>query len=116
MVDLLIQRTLRRRSNQIRRSFTVRRWANPDMAVFPFEEVSAIAKKHKVPLMIDNTCATSYLCRPFELGANIVTYSTTKFLGGHGTSIGGMIIDGGNFDWTSGRFDNFTTPDHHTTA
>jgi O-acetylhomoserine (thiol)-lyase len=84
---------------------------NPDIAVFPFEEVAEIATKHKIPVMIDNTFATPYLFRPFEWGANIITHSTTKFLGGHGTSIGGVIIDGGNFDWRSGRFDNFTTPD-----
>ncbi|MCL5612255.1 MAG: O-acetylhomoserine aminocarboxypropyltransferase/cysteine synthase [Chloroflexi bacterium] len=84
---------------------------NPDISVFPFEEVSAIAKKHNIPLVIDNTFATPYLFRPFEYGANIITHSTTKFLGGHGTTIGGAIVDGGNFDWTSGRFDNFTTPD-----
>ncbi len=84
---------------------------NPDISVFAFEEVAAIAKKHAIPLMIDNTFATPYLCRPFEWGANIVTHSTTKFLGGHGTTIGGIIVDGGNFDWRSGRFPNFTTPD-----
>lgn len=84
---------------------------NPDISVFPFEEVAEIAKKHKIPVMIDNTFATPYLFRPFEWGANIITHSTTKFLGGHGTSIGGMIVDGGNFDWRSGRFENFTTPD-----
>lgn len=84
---------------------------NPDISVFPFEEVAAIAQKHKLPLVIDNTFATPYLCRPLEWGANIVVHSTTKFIGGHGTSIGGIIVDGGNFDWTSGRFDNFTTPD-----
>jgi O-acetylhomoserine (thiol)-lyase len=84
---------------------------NPDIAVFPFEEVADVAKAHNIPVMIDNTFATPYLCRPFEWGANIVIHSTTKFLGGHGTTIGGMIIDGGNFDWASGRFDNFTTPD-----
>jgi O-acetylhomoserine (thiol)-lyase len=84
---------------------------NPDIAVFPFEEVSAIAQAHNIPLMIDNTFATPYLCRPIEWGANIITHSTTKFIGGHGTTIGGIIVDGNNFDWTSGRFDNFTTPD-----
>ena len=67
--------------------------------------------KNAIPLMIDNTFATPYLCRPFEWGANIIVHSTTKFLGGHGTTIGGIIVDGGNFDWTSGRFANFTTPD-----
>jgi O-acetylhomoserine (thiol)-lyase len=84
---------------------------NPDIFVFPYDEVSAIAQAHNIPLMIDNTFATPYLCRPFEWGGNIVIHSTTKFLGGHGTTIGGVIVDGGNFDWTSGRFDNFTTPD-----
>ncbi|MBK7217190.1 MAG: O-acetylhomoserine aminocarboxypropyltransferase/cysteine synthase [Candidatus Promineofilum sp.] len=84
---------------------------NPDISVFPFEEVSAIARDHGLPLVIDNTFATPYLCRPFEWGANIVVHSTTKFIGGHGTSIGGVIIDAGNFDWRSGRFANFTTPD-----
>ncbi|RIK34978.1 MAG: bifunctional O-acetylhomoserine aminocarboxypropyltransferase/cysteine synthase [Chloroflexi bacterium] len=84
---------------------------NPDIAIFPFDEVSAIAKSYNIPLMIDNTFPTPYLCRPIEHGAHIVCHSTTKFLGGHGTTIGGMIVDGGNFDWTSGRFDNFTTPD-----
>ncbi len=84
---------------------------NPDISVFPFDEVATIASKHHIPLVIDNTFATPYLCRPFEFGANIITHSTTKFIGGHGTTIGGVIVDGGNFDWTSGRFDNFTTPD-----
>jgi O-acetylhomoserine (thiol)-lyase len=85
---------------------------NPCINVFPFEEVAAIAQENKIPLIIDNTFATPYLCRPFELGANIVVHSTTKFIGGHGTTIGGVIVDGGNFDWAgSGRFPNFTTPD-----
>ena len=85
---------------------------NPRMNVFPFEQVAAIAQEHLIPLMIDNTFATPYLCRPLEWGANILVHSTTKFIGGHGTSIGGMIVDGGNFDWeASGRFPNFTEPD-----
>ena len=85
---------------------------NPSITVFPFEEVASIAREFKIPLMIDNTFATPYLCRPLEWGANIVTHSTTKFIGGHGTSIGGAVIDGGNFDWKdSGRFPDFTTPD-----
>lgn len=85
---------------------------NPQINVFPFEEVAKIARDARIPLMIDNTFATPYLCRPFEWGANIVTHSTTKFIGGHGTSIGGMIVDGGNFDWAgSGKFQNFTEPD-----
>src|SRR5512135_2605260 len=84
---------------------------NPDIAVFPFEEVAEIAKKHKLVLFIDNTFATPYLCRPFEWGAHVITHSTTKFIGGHGTTIGGIIVDGGNYDWSNGKFENFTTPD-----
>lgn len=84
---------------------------NPDMAVFPIEEVVAIANQHKVVLVIDNTLATPYLFRPLEWGAHIVTHSTTKFMDGHGTSLGGLIVDGHAFDYASGRFDNFTTPD-----
>ncbi len=85
---------------------------NPRINVFPFDEVARIAREFRVPLMIDNTFATPYLCRPFEWGANIVVHSTTKFIGGHGTTIGGIIVDGGNFDWAaSGRFKNFTEPD-----
>jgi O-acetylhomoserine (thiol)-lyase len=84
---------------------------NPDIAVFPFEEVAEIAKKHHIPLVIDNTFATPYLFRPFEWGAHIVTHSTTKFIGGHGTSLGGAIVDGGIFDWHNPLFPNFTLPD-----
>ena len=85
---------------------------NPRINVFPFEEVAAIGKEFGIPLMIDNTFATPYLNRPFEWGANIVLHSTTKFIGGHGTSIGGIIVDGGNFQWTGNpRFANFNTPD-----
>lgn len=85
---------------------------NPGITVFPLEEVGAIAREAAVPLVIDNTFATPYLCRPFEWGAHIVVHSSTKFIGGHGSTIGGVIVDSGNFDWAaSGRFANFTTPD-----
>jgi O-acetylhomoserine (thiol)-lyase len=91
--------------------------SNPLGNIFPFDEVAKIAKEHGIPLMIDNTFATPYLCRPFEWGADIVTHSTTKFIGGHGTTLGGIIVDSGKFNWTkSGRFKNFTEPDpayHH---
>lgn len=91
--------------------------SNPLGNIFPFDEVSKIAQEHGIPLMIDNTFATPYLCRPFEWGADIVTHSTTKFIGGHGTTLGGVIVDSGKFDWRkSGRFKNFTEPDpayHH---
>src|SRR5512141_1419000 len=86
--------------------------SNPLVNVFPFQEVTAIAQEYGIPLMIDNTFATPYLCRPFEWGADIVTHSTTKFIGGHGTAIGGVIVDSAKFDWKkSGRFKNFTQPD-----
>jgi len=86
--------------------------SNPLVNIFPLEEVAKIAQEYNIPLMIDNTFATPYLCRPFEWGADIVTHSTTKFIGGHGTSIGGVIVDGGKFNWAKGdRFKNFTEPD-----
>ncbi len=85
---------------------------NPLINIFPFEEVAEISREFGIPLMIDNTFATPYLFRPFEWGANVVVHSATKFIGGHGTSIGGIIIDGGNFDWKGNpRFTNFNTPD-----
>ena len=84
---------------------------NPQVNVFPFEEVAKIGQEYHIPLMIDNTLATPYLCRPFEWGVNIITHSSTKYIGGHGTSIGGVIVDGGNFDWHDPRFPNYTTPD-----
>lgn len=84
---------------------------NPALIVFPFEEVAAIAKEAGVPLIIDNTCLTPMLNRPFEWGANVVIHSATKYIGGHGTSIGGVVVDGGNFDWGNGKFPGFTQPD-----
>jgi len=85
---------------------------NPSINVFPFEAVSTIAKEARIPLVIDNTFATPFLCRPFEWGADIVVHSSTKFIGGHGNSIGGVIVDRGNFNWqASGRFPGFTNPD-----
>ena len=73
--------------------------SNPKGNILDIEKVAAIAHEHKLPLIIDNTFATPYLCRPIEYGADIVVHSLTKFLGGHGTSIGGIIVDGGKFDW-----------------
>ena len=85
---------------------------NPKGDVLDFEGISAIAHEHGIPLVVDNTVATPYLCRPLRHGADIVTYSATKFIGGHGTSIGGVIVDGGRFDYAgSGRFAGFTEPD-----
>ncbi|MEY4307201.1 MAG: hypothetical protein RJA95_569 [Verrucomicrobiota bacterium] len=84
---------------------------NPRLNIFPFAEVGKIAKEVGVPLIIDNTALSPYLNRPFEHGANIVVHSATKHIGGHGTSIGGIVVDGGNFDWGNGKFPGFTEPD-----
>jgi O-acetylhomoserine (thiol)-lyase len=85
---------------------------NPKGDVLDFETVSVVAHEHGIPLVVDNTVATPYLCQPFLHGADITVYSATKFIGGHGTSIGGVIVDGGRFDYVrSGRFPNFTEPD-----
>lgn len=84
---------------------------NPRLDTFPLEAISKIAHEHGIAVVIDNTTPTPYLVQPLKLGANVVVHSATKFLGGHGTSIGGVIVDGGNFDWGSGRYANFTEPD-----
>jgi O-acetylhomoserine (thiol)-lyase len=77
---------------------------NPGGNVLDIEAVAAIAHEHGLPLIVDNTFATPYLCRPFEWGADIVVHSATKFIGGHGTSIGGLVVESGEFDWSNGRF------------
>jgi O-acetylhomoserine (thiol)-lyase len=84
---------------------------NPRLNIFKYEEVSKIAKENGLPLIIDNTALTPYLHRPIDFGANIVVHSLTKFIGGHGTSLGGIIVDAGNFDWGNGKFPGFTEPD-----
>jgi O-acetylhomoserine (thiol)-lyase len=83
---------------------------NPGGDVPDFDAVAAVAHRHGVPLVVDNTTATPVLCRPIERGADIIFHSATKFIGGHGTSIGGVIIDSGNFPWNNGRFPVFTEP------
>ena len=84
---------------------------NPNSDVVDVESTAKIAHKHKIPLVVDNTFATPYLVRPIEYGADIVVHSATKFIGGHGTSIGGVIVDGGKFDWeASGKFDSLIKP------
>ncbi len=83
---------------------------NPRADVFPIREVAEIAHAHRIPLMIDNTFASPYLCRPIEHGADIVVHSATKFIGGHGTSIGGVIVDGGTFPWDNGTFPEMVEP------
>ncbi|MDU6265604.1 MAG: O-acetylhomoserine aminocarboxypropyltransferase/cysteine synthase family protein [Anaerocolumna aminovalerica] len=84
---------------------------NPNSSIIDMETVAEIAHKNRIPLIVDNTFATPYLLRPFEHGADIVVHSATKFIGGHGTSIGGVIIDSGKFDWAaSGKFPSLTDP------
>jgi len=85
---------------------------NPKLQVLDIEAIAGIAHRHGLPLIVDNTSATPYLCRPFEFGADIVIHSLTKYLGGHGTSIGGIIVDSGKFDWAkNGKFPELTEPD-----
>jgi O-acetylhomoserine (thiol)-lyase len=84
---------------------------NPGLNVLDFAKFSAIATEKQVPLIIDSTFATPYLCRPLEHGANIVVHSATKYIDGLATSVGGIIVDGGNFDWSNGRFPGLTEPD-----
>ena len=84
---------------------------NPNSDVVDIEALAAIAHEHKIPLVVDNTFATPYLVRPIEYGADIVVHSATKFIGGHGTAIGGVIVDSGKFDWeASGKFPSLTEP------
>lgn len=84
---------------------------NPSFSVPDFEAITSIAKKHDIPVIVDNTFgAAGYLFRPLEHGANVVVQSATKWIGGHGTSIGGVIVDGGNYNWGNGKFPQFTEP------
>jgi O-acetylhomoserine/O-acetylserine sulfhydrylase len=84
---------------------------NPRLNIPDFEKFAALAKEYELPLIVDNTFAAGgYLCRPIEWGANIVVESATKWIGGHGTAIGGVIVDGGNFNWANGKFPQFTEP------
>src|SRR5699024_5549430 len=84
---------------------------NPSFNIPDFNKVSAIAKKHDIPLIVDNTFgAGGYLFRPFEHGANVIVHSATKWIGGSGTSIGGVIVDGGNYNWGNGKFKQFSEP------
>ena len=84
--------------------------ANPSGAVADIEALADIARAHNIPLVVDNTFASPWLCRPLDHGADIVVHSATKFIGGHGTSLGGVIVESGRFDWSSGRFPHMTEP------
>jgi O-acetylhomoserine (thiol)-lyase len=103
---------LRAAINSKTRALYTETLGNPKLDIADVEKLAAIAHESKIPLVIDNTCASPALCRPIEWGADIVINSATKFLGGHGNSIGGVIVDAGKFDWAaSGRFHDFTEPD-----
>ena len=96
--------------NKNTRVVYVESMGNPKLDILDIESISKIAKKSKLPLIVDNTVATPYLLKPIEYGADIVIHSTTKYITGNGTSIGGVIIDAGNFDWSNGLFHEFTEP------
>jgi O-acetylhomoserine (thiol)-lyase len=111
-VDPADPENFRRATDARTRCYYAETLPNPKLTVFPIGEVAAIGRELGVPLIVDNTAAP-IICRPFDHGAAVVMYSTTKYIGGHGTSIGGVIIDGGNFDWAAHgeRFPMLTQPD-----
>jgi O-acetylhomoserine (thiol)-lyase len=84
---------------------------NPKLDILDLQQITSIAHEQGVPVIVDATTATPYLCKPFDWGADIVVHSATKYLGGHGSSIGGLLVDSGKFDWANGRFPEFTEPD-----
>lgn len=110
-VDIFNEEQVESAINEKTKALYIETLGNPNSDVVDIESVAKIAHKHKIPLVVDNTFATPYLVRPIGYGADIVVHSATKFIGGHGTSIGGVIVDGGNFDWeASGKFDSLTKP------
>lgn len=110
-VDIFNEEEVESAINEKTKALYIETLGNPNSDVVDIESVAKIAHKHKIPLVVDNTFATPYLVRPIEYGADIVVHSATKFIGGHGTSIGGVIVDGGKFDWeASGKFESLTKP------
>ena len=110
-VDIFNEEEVESAINEKTKALYIETLGNPNSDVVDIESVAKIAHKHKIPLVVDNTFATPYLVRPIEYGADIVVHSATKFIGGHGISIGGVIVDGGKFDWeASGKFDSLTKP------
>ena len=110
-VDIFNEEEVESAINEKTKALYIETLGNPNSDVVDIESVAKIAHKHKIPLVVDNTFATPYLVRPIEYGADIVVHSATKFIGGHGTSIGGVIVDGGKFDRAaSGKFDSLTKP------
>jgi len=111
LVDPSDPDNFRRALGERTRAIFVETIGNPDINVLDFDAIAAVAQEAGIPLIVDNTFATPYLFRPFDHGANVVVHSATKYIGGHGTTLGGLIVDGGNFDWGNGKFPGFTEPD-----
>ena len=110
-VDIFKEEEVENAINEKTKALYIETLGNPNSDVVDIESIAKIAHKHKIPLVVDNTFATPYLVIPIEYGADIVVHSATKFIGGHGTSIGGVIVDGGKFDWeASDKFDSLTKP------
>ncbi|MBQ8637717.1 MAG: O-acetylhomoserine aminocarboxypropyltransferase/cysteine synthase [Lachnospiraceae bacterium] len=110
-VDIFNEDEIRAAVQENTKAIFIETLGNPNSEVVDIEAVAAIAHEYKIPLVVDNTFATPYLVRPIEYGADIVVHSATKFIGGHGTTIGGVIIDSGKFDWeASGKFPSLTEP------
>ena len=97
--------------NDKTRAIYIETLGNPEINIPDIDAIATVAQKYRLPLVADNTFGTPYLIQLRDYGVNVTVHSLTKYLGGHGTSIGGIIVDYGNFDWASGRFDEFTTPD-----
>ncbi len=110
-VDQSNPENFRKATNDKTRAYYAETLGNPKLDTLDIEAVGKVAAEAGVPLVIDNTMPSPYLVNPLKHGANVVVHSLTKFLGGHGTSIGGIIVDGGNFNWGNGKFKNFTEPD-----
>ena len=110
-VDVSNPENFRKAIDKNTRAFFMETIGNPRLDVPDFEAISTIAHENGIPVVVDNTFASPILCRPFEHGADVVIHSCTKFIGGHGTSIGGIIVEKGDFPWDNGRFPEMTEPD-----
>ncbi len=110
-VDIFDEKAIEAAITEKTKAVFIETLGNPNSDVVDIETIAAIAHAHEIPLVVDNTFATPYLVRPIEYGADIVVHSATKFIGGHGTTLGGLIVDGGRFDWkASGKFPALTEP------
>ena len=85
--------------------------SNPALEVAPLEELAAVAREAGIPLVVDDTFTTPYLCKPLDHGADVIVHSLTKWTGGHGTGIGGIVVDSGRFNWSGGKHPMYTEPD-----